>query len=377
MKVLFYFSIIGGHNIEFFNHYYTYAITLQTGTFLFVLPEDERIKTILVHTPPPANVQIHYFLPTTVSQGRLKEYMSQLTFVRKLIKTYSPTDLFFEYLMQNVVTMFLLGFKKVRFHGIIYTVFIRRNKFSLIGFMQYTLFRLTPNLQNVYILNDQKAARWFKKVFMSERFKYLPDPTQQKLINSYPINGIESVIRIAHLGVLSRRKGSLELFDLIDRLTINGVVKYQFTIAGSVDEEIRPHYNQFVERHKNNILVNVIAGFVSYHDFHRIVNDSHFLILPYTKVNQSSGLVGFSALYKKPLIYPKAGLIGELCTQYLLGFPLDSMSVDNMYLFLDNLDADSAFKQYRDLNRAEEYCRINSVANFNKILFSNFNLMHS
>lgn len=368
MKILFYFSSNEGHNIEYFSHLYKKALTEKQTDFVFVFPDNEHINELLATLPRSNNIEVSLFNDKQTRSSN--KYLHQYYFVKQLIKTYNPTDFFFVYLMQNIFSMFFLSFKKVRFHGIIYNIFLRVRKCFFSGIIKYLIFRFTANLKSVYILNDELSVKTLKCYYLSRKFKYLTDPIQPKIFtDSAIVNYAETPIKIVFLGMLSERKGLLLLFDLIRRLTKSQIVNFEFLMAGVLDNKVRDLYNIFLQ--ENHSIAKFEEGFLSYETFHKYIKESHFVILPYQRVAQSSGLVGMAASYQKPLLYPNSGLIGEICDDYSLGFPM-KMEVGEVYDFLVSNNSQELFEYYCKNNKAGSYEENCSVETFTSTIFCNF-----
>ena len=60
------------------------------------------------------------------------------------------------------------------------------------------------------------------------------------------------------------------------------------------------------------------------------------MLIPYKFVNQSSGIIGYSAQFQLPVIGPKEGLIGKLIKRYKLGYTIPNINHLSIAEFLNN-----------------------------------------
>lgn len=373
MRVLFYFYTLAGHNIEYFSHLFRAAKVQKDRVSIFVVPNSEWLSN---HSEFKSddNIIIEYFDADKIYSGNsLHNYWRQYKLIKRVIKKHKPSDLFFEYLMQNIFTIFLMSFKKISFHGIIYKIFLRESGSHITGKTQYFIFALTRSLKSVFILNDQRSTELLNKKYGVNKFKFLPDPIQDKyeeLSSAVDYNG--EPIKIVHLGALSKRKGVLEILKLALKLEETGCEKFHFTIGGKIDKDIVDEFNVLADKLKESKIITFILGFISYEAFHQQIAESHFILMPYNKVTQSSGLIGFGALYEKPLLYPQYGLIGEICANYQLGFVLNGVDSDSMYEFLMSNSLSKLWDSYKTANNSIKYCEQNSIMSFQQHVFSNF-----
>ncbi len=64
--------------------------------------------------------------------------------------------------------------------------------------------------------------------------------------------------------------------------------------------------------------------------------------MPYSNTAQSSGIIGYCAQFKTPVVVPNHGLLGKLVRRYSLGYTVDLSSSKNVADFI------TQNKQYKD-----------------------------
>ena len=338
--------------------------------FIFVLPSSFEEAKSMFYWPENKNVVFDTSLPVQVRNakhssliGSLKKsiYYSKLT--NKFFRKYSP-DCLFSLDIMTLVPFLPLYIRKVKAVGIVYDIYLRkpnlntRTKFaSLCRF--FTLSR-SSIFQRVFILNDGQSADELNRMFNTKKFEYLPDPyvPLKTTNNDYRTqNGIdEHSIVFAHFGSMTRRKGTLDIINIMSELSQEECSKYVFVFAGKVNDEIKTEFYEGVEKYKNRVKMIIEDSFCSYDYLASLCSASNAILIPYHETCKSSGLIGYASQFSIPVIAYEGGLLGELITQYKLGIFINSNH--------SMRDAFQIVAQNQVTTPPIDYCLVNSVDNF-------------
>ena len=225
----------------------------------------------------------------------------------------------------------------------------------------------TKQLKNIFLLNDEDSAEIYNNNYRTSKFKFLPDPIDC-IVNSNEYSAISNRrITILHAGRFRKEKGTFDIFEALRLLDDNERSKFKFILCG---ESIVPEDN---ERAKKEILdlsnimdVEYHPGFVSEKFLHNLYVRSDYVLMPYHNYFQSSGNLGHAASYRKPVIGPGDGLLGNLIEKYSLGITLESLDATGIVKALRKILTSSNSKSYR----FNDYVRRCSPYDFSRILLS-------
>ena len=67
-----------------------------------------------------------------------------------------------------------------------------------------------------------------------------------------------------------------------------------------------------------------------------LFESSDCIVLPYEVTAQSSGLIGYAAHFRKPVIGPKTGLVGKLIRKYRLGIQPDDINPETLSMAISH-----------------------------------------
>ena len=225
----------------------------------------------------------------------------------------------------------------------------------------------TKQLKNIFLLNDEESAEIYNKNYGTSKFKFIPDPIDC-LVRSHPHTDKSShKITILHAGRFRKEKGTFDIFEALRLLNDNERSKFKFILCGG---SIIPEDN---ERAKNEILeldkimeVEYHPGFVSEEFLHSLYERCDYVLMPYHNYFQSSGNLGHAASYRKPVIGPGVGLLGNLIEKYSLGIALESLDATGIVKALRKILTSSNSKSYR----FNDYVKRCSPSDFSRILLS-------
>jgi hypothetical protein len=92
-------------------------------------------------------------------------------------------------------------------------------------------------------------------------------------------------------------------------------------------------------------------------------------LIPYKATAQSSGVLGYAAQFKRPVVAPNEKLLGKLVRKYHLGYTLKSSNSEDIAIFLREIEIIKIENKIQ-----KNYLESNSVLNFVNIIFKNFGI---
>jgi hypothetical protein len=217
----------------------------------------------------------------------------------------------------------------------------------------YLLLKAKKNTEKLFLLGGQRLY------LSSKKQVFLPDPVPE---SSFDGRNEERMTRLVILliGSISKRKGVNFVLNLAKRLEHDK--RFQFRIVGQFSNDC----NDVLEQFSNYPNVLVDNRWLNEEDFHVEVRNSNALILPYSRLNTSSGILGYGCLYRKPVItFQRGAHIPRLVEKYNLGTFISEKSLD-----LEE-DFDRLFVNYLqivDSMKSIEYIKDNSIKKFVKTI---------
>lgn len=120
------------------------------------------------------------------------------------------------------------------------------------------------------------------------------------------------------------------ILDALNLMTPEELKGKTFVFGGKINSErrsiIEPKLNAL--RHKANIIIR--DEYLSYEELNNWLSQCDRIFVLYTNWGQSSGTIGYGALYHKPVIAPSQGLLGQLVTDYNLGLTIDNVDAQSI-----------------------------------------------
>lgn len=351
-----------GHHLEYLHHLYVGACKNQDCCYVFAVPHQFNDVKNKFLWKPALNIDFFYLRDDKLSYK--KDVLIQLY---KCIKKIKPKVTILVSIMWFMPYLILFSSMGTKFHGIIYNIYLYDWKNATImqkvkNYFLYTLYSKFSCFQKLYILNDNGAAHVLNKVWNTNRFHYLPDPFLP--INSDKSYDLHQELNIdknkkvfLHFGAMSMRKGTLDIFSMIENTNPEILGNYCLIFAGKVEDDIREKFYEMYHALKAKIQIIIEDDFVDYERLGSLLLTCDVVLLPYRYVNVSSGAIGYCAQFQKPAIVFNKGLIGKLVRRYHLGMAIDE------------------FKTLDELNcrvKQSGYCEKRSPSAFSEELLRNY-----
>lgn len=366
---------VTGHNLEYIHHLYMGYLTKKDECLIFVIPELFNKQKELFHWPQ--STYISFDLMSMAEVGNLDDswYKKQLRFsllLRKYIKKHNATTAFVIDLMSMMPFLPCLIWRSVKISGIIYGIYLYRweelsihRKLSEI--IWHTLLVKRSIFEKIYVLNDRGAALYLNKIYNTDKFKFLPDP-YVPLEVPYKDLRIEYNIPISkkiffHFGSMGYRKGTLLILESILQMSQSERDKYVFVIAGIIQGGIKDQFYDILQRIGDSATILVFDYFNSFETIANWCQNADAILIPYLSSYQSSGIIGYAAQYKKPVITTNKGLVGKLVRKYHLGITLDPVNCDSLIQAYNDIENwENCNSKYLDHNNVDKFFKVLSMA---------------
>lgn len=380
MNILIFTNDIGGHHLEYIHHMHDVASKDPNNNYIFLIPNGFSEISHNYDWPDSNNVKFVLF-DNSFLGGVNKCIRSQLLyslkitkFINDYIKKYSVQKIFVNTLIDFIFAAPFLLSKRASLSGIIYKIYLRDPNISkLRSFAEDIVFYIASKssvFKSIFILNDKDSTLKLNKKFNSNKFVDIIDPYTPLLLNKnyhfrikYNISYDKKLFVV--LGALNTNKGVIEVLDSILLLSPIDKEKFYFVFAGKVSDDIRDKFYKKYYECKKHASILLFDEFCTYGLFANICHECDAILLPYKRVAQSSGMVGYAAQFDKPVIAPSKGLIGDIVSQYKMGLQLDQLTPESLR------DAYLEFIQKDIKVDGNSYCKGHSIEEFKKIIKDN------
>lgn len=358
--ILLFQSHLEGHIIEYLKHFINDSDIPDGYKLIAVVPKSEKLKKVVWR-----NSDTNEFLFLTPAQeAKCKYSIGKNRILRQFVNELNPSDviLLTNYDYQPYFTFFTK--KKVRYHSMIYHIPLY--EWNMISFKRKVVKLIIMLLQvkdksirSLLLCNGYEAADIYNRKLFTKKFVAFPDPC----ISEEPIS-ISSCVKqknqFAHIGVMSLRKGTLNIINAINELDIPNDVDCKWIFAGKILPEIRSEFYSCLKNNKNGNRIIVIDEFCSYETLKNICMESEYLLMPYSFCSQSSGMFGYASMYNIPVVATDRGMFKDIVQRYQLGYLLHDESIECLkHFFIDRLSSET-----KRMSVSKEYCETHTIGNF-------------
>lgn len=365
-KIIFDYQL-NGHNIEYIHHLYEGA-SLDTSTkYIFSLPEEFNEVKHFMQWPVAENIEFDLYRLSDVKSIRpiVTAWKSSL-YLRKLVKKTGAEEIILVWMMAVLPFIGYLIPKGVKVSGIVYNIYLYLWKqYGIIGkvsnVLKYWFLTHSKNINKVFILNDNSAVCKLNRLWKTDKYRYLPDPyvpfsedVIKDLRDELCINADKTIC--LHLGAMSFKKGTLTVLDIIENSDEEQLKNYAFVFAGKIYPDIKDRFYDKVAKLKEKVQIVVKDDFLPYETMGSMVYTCDKVILPYTRIDASSGSIAYASQFGKTVYAPNKGLLGKLVRKYGIGVVMDEFH-----------DINSICEVSRKINT---YCQSHRVDKFNKVILS-------
>lgn len=362
---------ITGHHLEYISYYHELAKRNGEEQFCFLLPKEFcKVKDTINWSEEP-NVTVQYLNEHDREKCKKGNVFvaawNKSRIVARESKRLNADRVILTTLMEFMPFLLFLLPGKCILSGIIYRIYLRDNEMSGVRLwlekLRFLLMARIHKKSVFYILNDENSTKRLNCNFNTNKFKYLPDPVPNIDISSVrsireKLGILDSGYVYLHFGGLTERKGTLEILKAIMITDEKTLSNKSFVFAGKVYDDIREEFYNLLEQAKQRTNILVFDEFCQYDFLYNLCKTCDCILIPYKMTNLSSGILGYAALFNKPVIAPEQGLIGDIVRENSLGVTLRDVSASGI----------SAAFNLLPVCKFSNYAARNSVDNFINIL---------
>lgn len=372
MPTLIFDYTLTGHHLEYLNYLYRGAVARQEEQYVFAVPEKQWLK-VRDNCVWPESDNVRWIMLDddeckNASSGSMFSKCRKLSRLIKNTAVRERVDRIKLISLAEVIPVLPLILPAgIKVSGIIYKIYLRAPKKGIrkwIDYARYTTMACSGSVERVFILNDPRSADELNKIYHTDKFIPLadpiPEPDMSQVKDLRQELGIPASAKVfLHFGAMDGRKGTIEIVKAINELSTDELGDRYFIFAGKVNSGIREEfYNLYDRALKKGAHVIVRDEFCPYETLFSLCYSCDCILIPYTLTDLSSGVLGYAALFHKPVIGPSAGLIGELITRYNLGLTLPSITPTTIAEGIRNPQEAPVSNMYIKSNTIASFCDV-------------------
>ena len=340
MRTLIFDSSVTGHHLEYLHHYYMEAIGHTDEEYVIMVPNDFIKVKKEYEWPYSSNISFVYIpeedekLLEETNFYKLGWNTSKI--LQRAVRKIKPDRVLLTMLMQFIPFIIFLLPRNVRVRGIMYKIYLyevhRMGKLRLAAErLRFWLAARSSKIEQIFVLNDEDSARTFNTLYSTSKFRSLPDPVPSvdfsKVKSVREELGVSPVEKLyLHFGGLDGRKGTIDILKSIIASKKGELKDSCFVFAGRINKNTLNDFYDLLSVAKEKTRILVFDQFCSYDFLWNLCYSCDVILMPYHLTSLSSGILGYAAVFNKPVIGPDNGLIGNLIKKYELGistqFPL-------------------------------------------------------
>lgn len=350
MRYLVFVTNIHGHFMEYIHHI-AMEISNSTRDELYIaVPETSKEKMGLFKWSNTANIHWTYFEERRVKTGRpLRDAYYSSKELSRICRMVKPDQIILLLLLASMPFLPFMIPTGCKVSGIIYNIYLYRWKRQSIfmkiqDMVKFFMLSRIKVFNKVFILNDAMSSTMLNKIWHTDKFAYLADPyvelAKGNIVDCREELGIDKgKILFSHFGSITRRKGTLYIYDIISKMSQQDRDRCCFVFAGKIWNDVKDDFYRQLETWKNYVQIIVRDEFCPYEFLGRICMSSDYVVLPYMNTCNSSGIIAYAAQFSTPVIVPAGGMVPKLVRTYHLGKVLSGNFTEAFINELPNLFA--------------------------------------
>lgn len=374
MKTLIFTPRTAGHHLEYIHHLYNGALKHPEKQYLFLVPNSFHEVKNKFNWEKADNIEFIYLTEKESHACNTGNYFTsayrKCATLRKYIINYQITYVILITLVDYLPFLPFILPQRVKVSGIVYRLYLYEWKHLSLAkkikdVIEMYITAKSDIIDKGFILNDSSATCYYNKLFKTQKFTLLPDPIQKtKYIPQClrkKMNIPQDKYIYLHFGGMTQRKGTLKILDSIKNIPTNEREKFVFIFAGHIRNDIKKIFYRKYDSLKDNTNIIVMDEFCEYETLMDLCYTCNAIIIPYENTSYSSGVLGYAALFNKPVIGPADGLLGKLIKRNRLGTAL--CKIDSQIL------AQKIIQTPPSIKNSDKYIEQNSIEAFqNSIL---------
>lgn len=357
-----------GHHLEYIHHLWERIATNENDAnqYTFVLPEKGwQQQSSLRHWSKRDNIALRLLSDAELRPLKYvpvqKRSLKECLLIRKIVKEIGNVDrIILPNLNVSLPWLPLFLPSNVKVDGILYNIPLYSNRTGLLQkkeSLNFNILAKSSSFDRVYLLNAKKAVKHYNVLYSTDNFVELVDP-----VPSVNFEGINRSLRaeydsdaiiFLHFGAMGRRKGTIELLKSIRQL--NDSKKRVFIIAGRIYNDIREEFFALVDECRSlGKIIDVREGFLSFEELYDLCYNCDCIVAPYLDTSCSSGVIGYGAVFGKPIIGSNEGLLGELIREHGLGKTV-AVETDLLTAEIESFEPYTISSKYSETNSIENF----------------------
>ena len=368
MKKMLFETVLSGHRMEYIHHLYMEMLNHSEDQFEIVVAEEFNKRKSDYDWPASENV-LFDFIPQdwadNANGGNMYvQSWKKSKLLRRYVKKHNPEKVFLITLMKFIPFLPFLISSKLKIVSIVYKIYLYEwEDYSLfrkmVEVLKYKIISKSGCLDKVFILNDEASTRYLNYLYKTTKFQYLVDPFNEI---DYKPHDIRDELNIPkgnrlyiHFGGLQQRKGTIEIVKALGLLSEDDKKNFTVVFAGKVYKDIREQFYRELDKVKNSRQILVFDNYCSVQFLADLCYSCDQILVPYQVMAQSSGLLGYAAQFKKPVLGPRDGLIGKLIKKYNLGFTIPSVKASSIAEGMMRRESFSPDNRYIEKIKVEKF----------------------
>lgn len=373
MRTLIFTPRTAGHHLEYLHHLYNGARNHLENNYFFLVPDSFLEVRNKCEWKESNNIEFIYLDKKESNLCNTGNYFSsayrKCKIVNKYIQKYDITHVVLITLVHYLPFLPFIVSSKTKVSGIIYRIYLYEwKKMSFIkkikDIIEMYIISNFSIIEKGFILNDSSAACYVNKLFKTNKFISLADPIQK---SDYTPKSLKENLNIPndkyvylHFGAMTKRKGTLMLLKSLNNIPLEQRNKFVFIFAGHIRNDIKNDFYKEYEKLRNNTNIILMDEFCSYETLMDLCYSSDAIVIPYENTSFSSGVLGYAALFNKPVIGPSDGLLGKLIRRNGLGTTINNIDSKNL--------AKAILRTPTINNKTNNYIENNSIEVFLKTI---------
>lgn len=373
MKTLIFEASVSGHHLEYLHHYYMGALSHKEEKYIIMVPKEFLKVQDKYEWPKANNITFEYLRPE--DELLLKEHnfyklgWNVSKILNKAVRSRGFDKVLLTMLMQFIPFIIFLLPRKVLVRGIMYKIYLYEEKnmswFRLMAEkIRFWLAARSSIIEKIFVLNDALSAQRFNCIYNTNKFLFLPDPVPKVILSQ--VHDMRKELNISphdriylHFGSLNYRKGTIDILNAIASATRQEMENRTFIFAGKIKQNMRNDFYSLLDEAKKKAKILVFDRFCSYEFLYNLCFTCDVVLMPYYLTNLSSGLLGYTAVFQKPVIGPDEGLIGHLIKHFKMGYAIQ-VPISKRELLKNEIDYDE--------KGLMQYVKNNSINTFSSLI---------
>ncbi len=366
--ILIYDSELGGHHLEYIHHLWEAIVHSDSKKkYIIAVPESQWMQKVSLKEWTDCD-RIAFRLLKDDEIGMTfrfpfqKRARKEATLIRRLItENKNITRVIMLNLAPSLPILPFYVRSGIKVSGIIYSL----DYYAHFSGLRMVKERLNLSqmakshvFENIFLLNAPKAVDYYNKIYNTDHFKLLVDPVPE--VDFHRIQNVRSEFEIdkqatvfLHFGAMQARKGTLVLLEAL--LQLEPDVKRHFIFAGKVSGEIKSDFYRLAEQAMSKgHRIHIKDEFIDFDELYNLCYSTDCLLAPYTDTDCSSGVIGYGAVFGKPVIGSRDGLLGELIELNRLGITI-SVSATSLANELRNFKKQTIDSGYKNTNTVKTF----------------------